>query len=294
MQLIEDILTLREVRQNMPGNVGLVPTMGALHEGHLSLVDYARAENDHVVATIFVNPTQFSPTEDLSAYPRDLDGDLAKLAKAGVDAVFFPTPTLMYPEGFQTYVLVEAVSQGLEGAHRPEHFRGVATVVGKLFNLVQPTIAYFGQKDAQQVVVIRRMVADLNFPLEIAICPIVREPDGLAMSSRNVYLSPEERKHASIINHALSLVGEAYAQGERNPDQLRALIQSTLETIPKAKVDYISVARAGDLREVDAPTDDPLLVSLTVKIGKPRLLDNCLLPLSLNNREGASTVLGVV
>lgn len=292
MRLIEDIASLRQVRQAMQGKVGLVPTMGALHEGHLSLVEYARAENDHVITTIFVNPTQFSPDEDLGAYPRDLDGDLAKLEQAGVDAVFFPSPTLMYPSGFQTYVMVEDVAQGLEGGQRPEHFRGVATIVAKLFNLVQPSVAYFGQKDAQQVVVIRRMVADLNFPLEIAVCPIVRELDGVAMSSRNVYLNAEERENAGILNQSLRLAGEAYAQGERDPNALRMLIQSNIGMIPTLEADYISVARADNLQEVHEATDVPVLVSLAVQVGKPRLLDNCLLPLSLNTREGASKVLG--
>ena len=162
MQVIDNIATLREVRQSLNGSVGLVPTMGALHDGHLSLARYAREENDHLIATIFVNPTQFAPDEDLDAYPRDLDGDLSKFEAEGVDYVFTPTPALMYPQGYQTYVLVEDVTQGLESVQRPDHFRGVTTVVSKLFNLTQPTIAYFGQKDAQQVVVIRRMVADLN------------------------------------------------------------------------------------------------------------------------------------
>ena len=171
--------------------------MGYLHEGHISLVEYARQENDVVIATIFVNPTQFAKGEDLESYPRDLPHDLGMLERAGVDIVFTPTPALMYPEGYQTYVTVETVTQGLEGAQREGHFRGVATVVSKLFNLTQPNVAYFGQKDAQQVVVIRQFVRDLNFPVEIAICPIVREADGLALSSRNVYLSADERKQLS-------------------------------------------------------------------------------------------------
>jgi len=294
MRVIDNIATLREVRQSLSGSVGLVPTMGALHEGHLSLVRYGREENDNLIATIFVNPTQFSPDEDLDAYPRDLDGDLSKFEAEGVDYVFTPTPTLMYPQGYQTYVLVEHVTQGLESSQRPEHFRGVTTVVSKLFNLIQPTIAYFGQKDAQQAVVIRRMVADLNMPLQVAICPIVRENDGLAMSSRNMYLSADERQSARVLNRALQSAGSVYDAGQRNPDKLRAVMNSVLADEPLATVDYVSIADAKTLHELDNPTDAPMLLSLAVQIGKPRLLDNCLLPLSLNTREGLSATLGAV
>ena len=294
MQIIDTLKDLRHVRRELKGRVGLVPTMGALHQGHMSLVAAARADNDIVIATIFINPTQFSANEDLSAYPRDLEGDLAKFETAGVDLVFTPTPATMYPDGFQTYINVEQVTHGLEGAHRPGHFRGVTTIVGKLFNLTQPTIAYFGQKDAQQVVVIRRMVADLNFPMEIAVIPTQREADGLAMSSRNVYLTHEERQTATVLNRALVVAGEVYDKGERQPDILRDMMREIVLAEPLAKPEYFSVADAMTLQEVDAPSHNPLLLSLTVQIGKPRLLDNRLLPVALNTREGLTATLGNV
>ncbi|MEQ8674435.1 MAG: pantoate--beta-alanine ligase [Aggregatilineales bacterium] len=294
MQIIDSLSDLRQARRDLMGRVGLVPTMGALHQGHMSLVDAARADNDSVIATIFVNPTQFAANEDLSAYPRDLDGDLAKFEAAGVDIVFTPTPAMMYPDGFQTYITVEQVTQGLEGAHRPGHFRGVTTIVSKLFNLTQPTTAYFGQKDAQQVVVIRRMVADLNFPLEIAVIPTQREADGLAMSSRNVYLTHAERQSATVLNRALVAAGEAYEQGERAPDVLLSVMQDVVTMDALAKPEYFSVADAVTLQELDVATHTPMLLSLTVQIGKPRLLDNRLLPIALNTREGLTATLGNV
>jgi pantoate--beta-alanine ligase len=266
--------------------------MGALHAGHLSLVEAARAENDAVLVTIFVNPTQFAANEDLAAYPRDLPRDLDLLRDASVDIVFTPTPQLMYPPGYQTYINVEQVSQGLEGARRPGHFRGVATVVAKLFNLTQPTVAYFGQKDAQQAVVIRQMVRDLNFPLEIAVCPTMREPDGLAMSSRNVYLTPEQRRAATILYRALQAAANVYAAGERDSEILRRMIFDTLHTEPLAAPDYVSIADARTLQELTQPADAPILTSLTVGIGKTHLLDNFILPAELNDRAGLSRVLG--
>jgi pantoate--beta-alanine ligase len=293
MQVLESIPTLRTVRQQMQGQVGLVPTMGYLHAGHMALVEQARRECDHVMVTIFVNPTQFSASEDLSSYPHDLPRDLALLEQAGVDAVFTPTPDMMYPQGYQTYVTVEQVTQGQEGASRPEHFRGVATIVTKLFNLIQAHQAYFGQKDAQQVIVIRRLVADLNIPINIIVHPIVREADGLAMSSRNVYLSPAERQAALVLSRALKAVQEAYLSGERNPQTLRQIVIDLVNTEPLAELDYVSLAQAHDLREVNQPTDVPLLLSLTARVGKPRLLDNCLLPVALNTSEGATKTLGI-
>ena len=230
----------------------------------------------------------------LAAYPRDLPGDLAKLEAAGVDCVFTPTPKLMYPPGFQTTVTVAEVTQGLEGARRPGHFAGVTTVVSKLFNLTQPTIAYFGQKDAQQVVVIRRMVADLNFPLKIVVIPTEREADGLAMSSRNVYLKPDERAAALVLNRALTAAGDAYATGERRTEQLEAIMCDVVTAEPLAQLDYVSVVSARDLSSVIEADDQPLLASLTVQVGKPRLLDNRLLPLDLNDREGLTANLGAV
>jgi len=292
VQICETLDSLHSTRAALTGRVGVVTTMGALHAGHLALVEQARAENDTVLATIFVNPTQFAPGEDFTAYPRDLPHDLGLLEQAGVDIVFTPTPKLMYPPGYQTYIEVEEVTQGLEGERRPGHFQGVATVVAKLFNLTQPNVAYFGQKDAQQVVVIRRMVADLNFPLEIAVCPTVREVDGLAMSSRNVYLKPDERRAASVLYKALAAAGDAYAGGERHPEALRQTARKMLETEPLGQIEYVSIADARTLQEMVTPTESPLLLSLTVKIGWPRLLDNCLLPLNLNDRQGLTQALG--
>ncbi|MCS6835054.1 MAG: pantoate--beta-alanine ligase [Anaerolineae bacterium] len=292
MQIAETIQELRQARQKLSGRIGLVPTMGYLHEGHLSLVRTARAECDHVLATIFVNPAQFSAQEDLASYPRDLPRDLAMLEAEGVGLVFTPSAELMYPPGYQTYVTVEQVSQGKEGSARPGHFRGVATVVAKLFNLIQAQRAYFGQKDAQQVAVIRRMTHDLNFPLEIVVCPIVREADGLAMSSRNVYLSPAERRAAAVVPQAWQRAAQAYGAGERHPEVLRSIVREHIAQEPLARLDYVSVASARTLAEQDAPSEEPLLLSLAVQVGRPRLLDNCLLPMALNTREGASAVLG--
>lgn len=286
--------SFRQFRQGLSGSVGLVPTMGFLHAGHLSLIEAAQAENDHVVVSIFVNPTQFAQGEDLDSYPRDLPRDLALLESAGVSGVFMPTPDQMYPAGFQTYVTVEHLTAGLEGAQRPTHFRGVTTVVSKLFNIVQADRAYFGQKDAQQVVVIRRMVADLNLPVKIEVCPILREDDGLAMSSRNVYLSETDRKRALAINQALKSAGELYANGERNPDQFRNIIRKQLKQQARIEPDYVSVADARTLVECINATSAPLLVSVAAQVGKPRLLDNCLLPIELNTRVGVTATLGAI
>jgi pantoate--beta-alanine ligase len=292
VEIVDSIEALRAARTGLSGHVGLVTTMGALHAGHLKLVEEARQDNDVVFVSIFINPTQFAANEDLSKYPRDLPKDLELLRAAGVDWVFTPTPEMMYPPGFQTWVDVTDVSQGLEGARRPGHFRGVATVVAKLFNLIQPRIAYFGQKDAQQVVVIKRMVRDLNFPLDIAVIPTVRESDGLALSSRNVYLSPEQRVGAGMLYRALSAAAEAYDLRERAPFALRQAMMYVIMNEPLAELDYISVADAATLQELDAPTQQPVLISLTVKFGRTHFLDNMLLPANLNTREGLSTVLG--
>jgi pantoate--beta-alanine ligase len=289
---VETISELRAARGNLTGRIGLVPTMGALHAGHISLVEYARAETDAVIATVFVNPTQFAPDEDLDAYPRDLPRDLKMFQNAGVDLVFTPSPSQVYPSDFQTYVTVEAITQGLEGNHRPGHFRGVTTVVAKLFNLTQPDIAYFGQKDAQQAAVIRRMVYDLNFPLQVAVCPTIREADGLAMSSRNVYLSAEERSAATILYRALCAAGEAYTRGERSPQKLRQIVSATLASESLAQVEYITINDAQTLKPVDQRQDSPLLLSLAAKVGPARLIDNIMLPLTLNTREGLQKVLG--
>ncbi len=292
MEIVDTIEALTKSRGQMRGTVGLVPTMGALHGGHLALVQKAHEENDHVIVTIFINPTQFAQNEDLTKYPRNLDHDLEMLREANVDLVFTPTPQLIYPSGFQTWVEVERVTQGLEGARRPGHFKGVATVVAKLFNLTQPQRAYFGQKDAQQVAVIKHMTRDLNFPIDIRVCPTVREPDGLAMSSRNVYLSSEQRAAATVIRRALLAAGSAYEQGEHNPERIRVVIGEVLKNETVADMEYVSVADARTLREQMARSDLPLLVSLVVRMGNTRLLDNILLPQSLNSLESLTHTLG--
>lgn len=294
MKVSETISQLRAMRQALPGKVGLVPTMGYLHAGHMALVEAAREDCDSVVATIYVNPTQFGEGEDLGQYPRNLERDFAILESAGVDLVFVPSDALMYPPRYQTWVTVEQVTKGREGAQRPGHFRGVTTIVSKLFNLVQPDVVYFGQKDAQQVVVIRQLVRDLNFPLSIAVCPVVRESDGLALSSRNVYLEPEERRAATALHRALNAAADLYAQGERDPNRLRDAARHVVMSEPLAHADYVSLADAGTLDELSEPTERPMLLSLAAQIGKPRLLDNCLLPLELNTRDGATRTLGVV
>jgi pantoate--beta-alanine ligase len=255
--------------------VGLVPTMGYLHEGHLSLIRRAREECDHVVVSIFVNPTQFGPKEDLSKYPRDIDRDL-KLIEPYTDLVWTPTAGIMYPQGYQTWVEVEAMTRPLEGAMRPGHFKGVTTVVAKLFNGVQPHKAYFGQKDAQQVAVIRQMTRDLNFPIEIVICPIVREPDGLAMSSRNVYLDPEQRKAATVLFHSLSAAKDAYEKGERDAEKLRQVMKNVIVGEPLAQMQYVSCADYDTLEELEAIKGKTLL-SMAVFIGRTRLIDNFVL-----------------
>lgn len=294
MHSVDSIAELHALRPQLAGKVGLVPTMGYLHEGHMSLVAAAREVCDTVVATIFVNPTQFAEGEDLDSYPRDLTRDLAMLKEAGVSLVFTPTSQLMYPPRFQTWVTVEEVTKGREGGTRPEHFRGVTTIVNKLFNLTQADVAFFGQKDAQQVVVIRQMVRDLNMPIAIQVCPVVREDDGLALSSRNVYLTPQDRQAALILNRTLQEIGEHYESGERNPDKLRKLAQERISSQAGIKLDYVSLADAATLEEIESESDNPLLLSVAAQVGKPRLLDNCLLPLSLNTREGATAHLGVV
>jgi pantoate--beta-alanine ligase len=267
---------LSSARRSLPGRVGLVPTMGYLHEGHLSLVRRAREECDHVVVSIFVNPTQFGPQEDLSKYPRDLDRDLSLLEPLGVDLVWMPTEDAMYPPGYQTWVEVEAITRPLEGAMRPGHFRGVTTVVAKLFNGVQPHKAYFGQKDAQQAAVIRQMTRDLSYPTEIVVCPIVREPDGLAMSSRNVYLDPEQRKAATVLSRSLRAAQVAYENGEREAETLRRKMKEVLAGEPLANVQYISCADYDTLEELETVTGKTLL-SMAVYIGKTRLIDNIVL-----------------
>jgi len=276
MNVVVTLHELRLARSKLKEPVGLVPTMGFLHDGHLSLIKQAHLEVTSVVASIFVNPAQFGPHEDLEKYPRDLMRDLNLLESAGVDLVWTPTNEIMYPASYQTWVNVEDVSKPLEGALRPGHFRGVATIVVKLFNAVQPQRAYFGQKDAQQAVVIHQMSKDLDFPVEIVVCPIIREPDGLAMSSRNVYLSTKERKAAVVLSCALFQAKEAFEKGERDANRLRKIVQEVLETEPLVKVQYVSCANPDTLQEIESDVDRALL-SLAVRIGKTRLIDNVLL-----------------
>lgn len=276
MMIVSTLEELRSARAILDEPVGLVPTMGYLHEGHLSLVRRAVQECASVVVSIFVNPTQFGPNEDLAAYPRDMERDLRLLEPLGVDLVWTPTPEIMYPNGYQTWVEVEALTDPLEGAQRPGHFRGVTTVVAKLFNGILPAKAYFGQKDAQQVAVIRRMALDLNFPLEVITCPTVREPDGLAMSSRNAYLDPEQRQAATVLYRALSAAKDAYAAGERDAEKLRALMRETITAEPLAEMQYISCADYDTLRELDTLNGKALL-SMAVFVGKTRLIDNMVL-----------------
>ena len=273
MKVVTPLSDLHSSRSSLPAPLGLVPTMGYLHEGHLSLVRAASAECASVAVSIFVNPKQFGPNEDLTAYPRDLPRDLNLLEAEGVDLVWTPTPEIMYPPGFQTWVTVEEVTRPLEGAMRPGHFRGVTTVVAKLFNAVQPDKAYFGQKDAQQAAVIRQMAHDLDFNLEVVVCPIVREPDGLALSSRNVYLNPEERKAATVLSRALFAARDAFPAGERDAQRLRQQMAEMINAEPLARLQYVSCAHPDTLEELNGPVSNALL-SLAVYIGKTRLIDN--------------------
>jgi len=276
MKIIKTIEDMKRLRQKFAGPVGFVPTMGYLHEGHLSLVRRARAESASVVVSIFVNPTQFGPREDLNGYPRDTKRDLTMLEKERADIVFMPSAAEMYPPQFNSWVEVVGVTERLEGASRPGHFRGVTTVVAKLFNIVQPTRAYFGQKDAQQLAVIKKMTADLNMNLEIVAVPTVREPDGLAMSSRNTYLNPEERQAATVLYQALTLAQQSWSQGEKDAEKLRQEMLALIKKQPLANIDYVSIADAETLDELDT-VNPPALVSLAVKIGRTRLIDNLVL-----------------
>jgi pantoate--beta-alanine ligase len=273
---VQSIPDLRELRKKLEEPVGLVPTMGYLHEGHLSLVKQAKQECASVVVSIFVNPTQFGPQEDLSSYPRDLQRDLQLLREAGTNLVWNPTPDDMYPHGYQTWVELEELVKPLEGSMRPGHFRGVATVVAKLFNAVQPQKAYFGQKDAQQAAVIKRMAQDLNFPIDVVICPIVRADDGLALSSRNIYLDKDERKAATILYRSLQAAREAYGKGELDATVLRQIVTDMVNGEPLAKLQYISCADLETLEELERVSGKALL-SMAVYFGNTRLIDNTIL-----------------
>jgi pantoate--beta-alanine ligase len=273
MKIIKTIAEFRKLRPKMTEPVGFVPTMGYLHEGHLVLVRRARAENPSVAVSIFVNPTQFGPKEDFAHYPRDPQRDLALLEKEGTDVVFMPSAEEMYPPNFNSWVEVGKLAGKLEGAARPGHFRGVATVVAKLFNIVQPDRAYFGQKDAQQLLVIKKMTADLDMGIEVIAVPTVREPDGLAMSSRNTYLNAEERKQAAVLYQALTLAQKLFASGEKDAKAIRRQMTALIKQQPLARIEYISIADAETLEELDK-IKTPALVSMAVRFGKTRLIDN--------------------
>jgi pantoate--beta-alanine ligase len=278
VHVVRTIDEFRAWRGSLDGDLGLVPTMGCLHEGHLSLVRAAVNENAHSAVTIFVNPAQFGPNEDLARYPRDEARDLALLDAEAVDAVFAPSVEEVYPDGFSTYVIVETLTSRLEGASRPTHFRGVTTVVTKLLNIAQPRRAYFGQKDAQQLAVIRRMVRDLDLPVVIVGLPIVREEDGLALSSRNVYLSAEERSAALVLSRSLREAERLYAQGERDGSSIRLRVEEMIRAEPLASIDYVSAADAESLVELER-ISGRALVSLAARFGRTRLIDNVTLGL---------------
>lgn len=277
LKTIEEIKAFAGEMSKAGKKIGLVPTMGALHEGHLTLMREARKECEIVIASVFVNPTQFGPNEDYDAYPRKFEEDCQKLEQEGIDAVFHPEPEIMYPQGYLTYVNVEGdITDRLCGARRPGHFRGVATVVTKLFNLSRATDAYFGQKDAQQVVVVRRFVEDLNIPVRIHMVPIVREESGLARSSRNMYLSSEEREAALVLSRSLKKAETAFAGGEKDTSALKKLVREELAGEKLAEIDYVELYSFPALQEL-AKVDQPALLAIAVKIGKTRLIDNVIL-----------------
>ncbi len=279
MQVVHTTGEVRElVRQARQAGkrVGLVPTMGALHEGHLSLMRGARADTDFVVISIFVNPTQFRPGEDLEEYPRPLEEDTKRAREVGVDLLFAPDSQEMYPDGFVTYVEVTKLTEGLCGASRPGHFRGVTTVVTKLFNIVQPDAAYFGQKDAQQATVIKRLVKDLNMDIEVKVLPTVREVDGLALSSRNQYLSPAQRQAARILYQSLERAKTLVEEGERNSAKIIQAMREMIGSVPSAEIDYIAIVHPETMEEV-ARIEREVLVALAVHIGPARLIDNMLM-----------------
>jgi pantoate--beta-alanine ligase len=273
----------RKLRREQGQIIGLVPTMGALHDGHLSLVREARRMCDVVVVSVFVNPTQFAPGEDFERYPRDLTQDTALLTDYSVDYIFAPSPEEMYPKGFCTYVTVEGLSDQLEGVARPGHFRGVATVVTILLNLIHPDFAFFGQKDAQQTLVVKRLIRDLALNSEVVVLPTVREPSGLALASRNAYLDGDDRKAAAIIYRALTRAESAYAEGERNSSKLAGIVRSTIESEPRAKLDYVSVTDADSLGKLDKLNDRTVIIAAAAKFGQTRLIDNIV----LNKKDGA-------
>ncbi len=278
------VKTIKEVREQVGAwkkegfSIGFVPTMGYLHEGHQSLIRKSAEQNDRTVVSVFVNPIQFGPNEDLEAYPRDLERDKAAVEEAGGDLIFNPEPSEMYPNHFTSFIDTTETTELLCGAVRPIHFRGVCTVVGKLFNIVLPDRAYFGQKDAQQLATIRRFVRDLNFPVEVIACPIVRESDGLAKSSRNTYLNPAERQAAVILSKSLNLGREAIEQGERDAKKVIAVITASLQSEPLARIDYVEVVDFENIQRVER-IEGETLVAIAVYIGKTRLIDNFVITL---------------
>lgn len=280
MSLITDISSLRNELNKFKARgetIGFVPTMGYLHDGHLSLIKQAKKQNDIVVVSVFVNPTQFAPHEDYDSYPRDIERDYSLAKSAGADIVFHPDAKEIYPKGASTFIEVEGdITKKLCGASRPSHFKGVTTIVNILFNLVDPDKAYFGQKDAQQAIVLKKMVRDLHMPVEIIVCPIIREIDGLAMSSRNTYLSDDERKQALILNQALYAIQESCKQGEKSVSILREKIKQMIETQPLAEIDYVEILDATTLESIEY-IDNAALAAVAVKFGKTRLIDNVFL-----------------
>jgi len=276
MKIVETFDALQEALLRLKRPLGFVPTMGYLHEGHLSLVKRAKQDCESVVVSIFANPAQFAPDEDLDNYPRDIDRDLELLTGVGTNLVWIPSVINMYPEDFQTWINVEQVTKPLEGQVRNTHFQGVTTVVSKLFNAVRPDKSYFGQKDAQQAVVIKQMVRDLNYPIEIVICPIIREVDGLAMSSRNSYLNEEERQAALCLSQGLSKAEEAFHKGEKNAEKIREIVASVIDEEQLAELQYVSCAHPETLEELEGEIESCLL-SMAVFIGRTRLIDNILL-----------------
>ena len=276
MDVIGTVSAMMKARDGAERPLGLVPTMGYLHQGHMTLVEQARNDNKSVVVSVFVNPTQFGPEEDLDGYPRDFERDIAMLAGQGVDIVFAPDPGQMYPPGYSTYVDVGEIGERLEGKHRPGHFRGVVTVVTKLLTIVRPDRAYMGQKDGQQTLVIKRLNRDLNLGAEIVVMPTVREPDGLAMSSRNVYLTPRQRGNATVLYKALSRAKEMWRKGETDAGVLRGEMERVINEGSPAKLDYVSIAALDTLEEMGR-ISAPVMASVAVWFGKARLIDNVIL-----------------
>jgi pantoate--beta-alanine ligase len=278
MRIISKVKEMQKVADELRKEgkiIGVVPTMGYLHEGHLSLIRLAKEKSDVVITTIFVNPLQFAPNEDYDRYPRDFERDVKLAQSAGCDIIFHPSVEEMYPQNFLTYVEVDKLTKVLEGEFRPTHFRGVTTVVAKLFNITKPHIAVFGQKDAQQALIIKQMVRDLNFDIEIIVAPIVREPDGLAMSSRNVYLSDSERKDATVLYESLKLAEKLIENGERNSENIILKMEELIKSKPTAKIDYIAIVEPETLEKVETLSEGKeYLIALAVRIGSTRLIDN--------------------